>query len=212
MKREVTAICAGSARPFRDGEASAIAKQPAPGLLRIDADGFVADEQADRKVHGGPEMAVHLYPQDHHEFWREQLGDHDLLSQPGAFGSNLAVSDLSERDVHIGDRFRLGTATLEISQPRQPCWKIEHRFGKKGMVAAIIKTGRCGWYFRVIENGEAQAGDDLKRVATGDKDWSVERAFLAIFSGNGTGEELRELSQMESLAPKLRAKAAAKIT
>ena len=211
MKATVRTICIGKAEPFREGEASAIAKQPAAGLVAIDPDGFVLDEQADRSVHGGPEMAIHLYPQDHHEFWRDAIGANALLEEPGAFGSNLATHGLIEKDVHIGDRFRLGTALLEISQPRQPCWKIEHRFGHKGMVARIIKTGRCGWYFRVIENGEAKAGDALERTEIGAADWSIERVFLALIAGKGSESELRELSLLDSLAPKLRAKAAAKL-
>lgn len=98
-------------------------------------EGLAADEPADRRVHGGPEMALHLYPLDHHDWWRSAIGDHPALDEPGSFDSNLAVSGLTEDRVHIGDRFRLGTALIEVSQPRQPCWKIEHRFGHRGMVA-----------------------------------------------------------------------------
>lgn len=211
MRKIISSICVGSARPFRGDETSAIAKQPVEGLLKINTDGFVLDEQADRSVHGGPEMAIHLYPLDHHRFWREKIGDHPLLGEPGAFGSNLAVSGLGERDVHIGDRFRLGSALLEISQPRQPCWKIEHRFGEKGMVAAIVKSGRCGWYFRVLQEGSAKAGDSLEPLEVGASDWTVERTFLTIFSGSGSRDDLRAVSQLQSLAPKLRAKVAAKL-
>ncbi|MEP3051456.1 MAG: MOSC domain-containing protein [Erythrobacter sp.] len=212
MKREVLALCAGQARSFRDDDLSAIAKQPVEGPVRILGDGLAPDEQADRSVHGGPEMALHLYPADHHAFWREKLGDTALLNQPGAFGSNLFVKSLTETDVHIGDRFRLGSALIEISQPRQPCWKIEHRFGQKGMVAAIIQSNRCGWYFRVIEEGSAQAGDTLERTERGQESWNVARTFAALIAGKGTQEELRELTQMEQLAPKLRAKASAKLS
>ncbi len=211
MKFEVNAICAGRAANFRGEETSAIAKQPVAGPVQIGTEGLEVDEQADRSVHGGPEMAVHLYPSDHHAFWREQIGQHTLLSEPGAFGSNLAVSGLTEAQVHIGDQFRFGSALLEVNQPRQPCWKIEHRFGVKKMVAAIIASGRCGWYFRVLEEGTAQAGDTLERVSLGASDWSVEQVFKAIIAGKGTQDELRELSLLESLSPKVRAKAAAKL-
>ena len=211
MKRTLEAICTGTARPFNGAETSAIAKRPREGLVQFLEDGLAPDEQADRRVHGGPEMAVHLYPLDHHAFWREQLGDLDLLDEPGAFGSNLAVRDITESDVHIGDQFRVGTALLQISQPRQPCWKIEHRFGQKGMVATIVKTARSGWYFRVLEFGEAQAGDSIERVAIGEADWSVERAFAALMAGKGSREELETLAQMQSLSPKLRDKARAKL-
>jgi MOSC domain-containing protein YiiM len=215
MKRTIEAICTGTARPFNGAETSAIAKYPREGMLQILEEGLAPDEQADRRVHGGPEMAVHLYPLDHHDYWRERFGAISLLDEPGAFGSNLAVRGLSEDAVFIGDRFALGTAVLEVSQPRQPCWKIEHRFAAhddaKGMVAAIIKTGRCGWYFRVIENGESQAGDSLERIETGESDWSVARTFSALVAGKANTKELEELADMKKLAPKLRERARSKI-
>lgn len=208
MKHIVTAVCTGTARPFLGAETSAIAKRPREGAVQVLAEGLAPDEQADRTVHGGPEMALHLYPLDHHEWWRERIGEHPALDEPGGFGSNLAVAGLTEDMVHIGDRFRLGTALVEISQPRQPCWKIEHRFGHKGMVAAIVKSGRCGWYFRVLETGDAAAGDTLERVAVGAAEWSVARVFRALVAGKATPEELAELADLEPLTPRLRARAA----
>jgi MOSC domain-containing protein YiiM len=206
----VEAVCTGTARPFNGAELSAFAKRPREGAVQVLTDGLAPDEQADRRVHGGPEMALHLYPLDHHGFWREQLGDHPLLAEPGAFGSNLAVSGLTEEMVHIGDRFRLGSALIEISQPRQPCWKIEHRFGAKGMVASIIQTGRCGWYFRVIAMGEVAAGDSLERIALGATEWSVARVFTALVAGKATKAEYSELAGLAPLSPKLRLRAAEK--
>ena len=210
MKRTIEAICTGTARPFNGAETSAIAKHPREGIVQLLENGFAPDEQADRRVHGGPDKAVHLYPLDHHGFWREKLGDHPLLTEPGAFGSNMAISGITEAMVHIGDRFTLGTALIEVSQPRQPCWKIEHRFGTKGMVAAIIETGRCGWYFRVIESGEVAAGDVLERIAVGASEWSVARVFRTLVAGNGTQAEYAQLAALTPLSPKLRAKAAQK--
>lgn len=211
----VEAICTGNARPFNGAETSAIAKYPREGVVQVLKDGFAPDEQADRRVHGGPEMAVHLYPLDHHDFWRERFGPIDLLDQPGAFGSNLAVRGLTEDMVHIGDRFRLGSALLEISQPRQPCWKIEHRFAgvtdSRGMVAQIVKTGRGGWYFRVIEEGEAKAGDALTLAETGHEEWPVAKTFQSLIAGKATRSELEELAVLDRLAPKLRAKAQEKL-
>lgn len=214
MKPIVEAICTGTARPFNGAETSAIAKRPREGLVQILEEGFAPDEQADRRVHGGPEKAVHLYPLDHHAFWREHLDDEAaiaLLDEPGAFGSNLAVSGISERDVYIGDQFRLGTALLEINQPRQPCWKVDHRFGVKGMTAAIVKTGRSGWYFRVLEIGECQAGDALERVEKGDPNWSVARVFETLIAGKGSRDELEELAGLTRLDPYMRDKARSKL-
>lgn len=214
LSRPLEAICTGTARPFNGAELSAIMKRPREGKVQVLADGLAPDEQADRHHHGGPDMALHLYPLDHHDDWAEVLGPHPLLAEPGCFGSNLAVRGLTEDMVHIGDRFRLGPKTtgalIEISQPRQPCWKIEHRFDRKGMVARIVKTGRCGWYFRVIEAGDVAAGDLLERVAIGATDWSVARVFRALMAGKGTAAELEELAALAPLSRKLREKAAQK--
>ena len=214
MIHTIEAICTGTARPFNGAELSAIMKRPREATVQVLAEGLAPDEQADRRVHGGPEMALHLYPLDHHSFWDEVLGGHDLLNEPGAFGSNVAVSGLTEDMVHIGDRFRLGPKTtgalIEISQPRQPCWKIEHRFGAKGMVARIVQTGRCGWYFRVIETGEVAAGDSLERVAIGAGEWSVARVFHALVAGKATQAEYAQLAELAALSPELREKAAQK--
>jgi MOSC domain-containing protein YiiM len=207
----LSAVCTGTARPFNGAELSAIAKRPRKGRVQILPEGLAPDEQADRRVHGGPEMALHLYPLDHHAWWRGIIGDHPVLDEPGGFGSNLAVTGLSEDMVHIGERFRLGSAVIEVSQPRQPCWKIEHRFGHPGMVARIVETGRCGWYFRVIETGEVAAGDTLERLAPGAPDWSVARAFAALVAGKATRAEFTELAELPALSPKMRAKAAARL-
>jgi MOSC domain-containing protein YiiM len=210
MKHLIEAVCTGTARPFNGAELSAITKRPRDGAVQVLIEGLAPDEQADRSVHGGPEMALHLYPLDHHAWWRGEIGDHPALDEPGGFGSNLAVTGLTEEHVHIGDRFRLGSALIEISQPRQPCWKIEHRFGRKGMVAQIVQTGRCGWYFRVLETGEVAAGDSLERVALGAADWSVARVFRALVAGKATPDELAQLAALAPLTPRLREKAAAK--
>lgn len=191
----VSHICVGRAVPYRDDEQSAFAKTPVAGPVAIRTLGIEGDQQADLKHHGGPHMAVHHYPHDHHAFWRSQIGDHEVLKLPGAFGSNLSVTGLSETDVKLGDRFKLGSAVLELSQPRMPCWKIEHRFQRKAMVAKIIKTGKSGWYYRVIEEGTAVAGDTLERISTDASDWTVERILLAIANPK-TAVEIDELEAM----------------
>lgn len=215
MKLPIEAICTGTARPFNGAETSAIAKRPREGVVQLLDEGFAPDEQADRRVHGGPEKAVHLYPLDHHAIWREELSDPGalaLLDEPGAFGSNLAVRGITESDVFIGDRFRLGSALIEVNQPRQPCWKVDHRFGVKGMTARIVTTGRSGWYFRVIEAGDVQAGDLLERVEEGHSEWSALRVFQALIQGKASREELKALSDLSVLAPQMRAKAHTRAT
>jgi MOSC domain-containing protein YiiM len=194
------AVCTGTAVSFRGEEQSAFAKRPVAGAVHLHATGLQGDEQADKKHHGGPDMALHLYPADHHDFWNNELGGHDLLAQPGAFGSNLFIRDINENSVQIGDRFALGGALIEVSQPRQPCWKIEHRFGRKGMVAKIIETGRSGWYFRVIEEGQIAAHDRLERVSAGHDGWTVAKAFQTLFGAESSRDDLLALAALDRLS------------
>ncbi len=210
---QVLAICTGQAQPFRGRGRSAIAKLPLAGKVQITFAGVAGDQQADRAHHGGPDMAIHHYPLDHHAFWRAELGDLPLLDQPGAFGSNLAVAGLAEGDVLLGDRFRLGSALIEACQPRQPCWKIEHRIGAKGMVKTIMQTGRCGWFYRVIEPGEAAAGDTLGLEQRGLAGWSMARLFEAIWGTNTPWDAclVGEIVALPHLAEKLRGQLAEKI-
>lgn len=211
LSRTITAVCTGTSRPFNGAELSAIAKYPREERVQVLPQGLAPDEQADTKHHGGPEMALHLYPLDHHAWWEGEIGAHDLLHEAGAFGSNLAVAGITEHDVHIGDRFRCGSAVIEISQPRKPCWKIEHRFARKGMVAQIIATARCGWYMRVIETGDVAAGDSFERISVGQTRWSVARVFSAIYAGTATTADLAELAELALLAPEVKGLAAAKL-
>lgn len=209
----VQALLGGQPQPFRDGEPSAIAKKPLPGRVAITTLGLAGDEQADKVHHGGPDMAVHLYPMDHHAFWRGELGDNPVLDDPGAFGSNLAIGGIGEAPLAIGDRLRLGSALLEVSRPRQPCWKIEHRFGHKGMVKTILQTGRAGWYFRVLEEGAAEAGDSLRMVEPSGNVWTVERTFAALWGPTFEDREkaLRQLVLLAPLAHGLRKQIAARL-
>ena len=205
----LTALCVGQPKPFRGEETSAIDKRPVEGRVAIGSLGVAGDAVADPKHHGGPEMAVHQYPHDHYPMWRDHLGGHDLLTRHGAFGENIVATSLTEDSVHIGDRFRIGSALLEISQPRQPCWKIEHRFARNGMIKQILRTHACGWYYRVIEEGEAEAGDAIERVEVGHAEWSVARVFAALFDPDDrtTPADLRAIVNLDRLCPQWRGKA-----
>lgn len=208
----VTALCAGRGRPIASGKVSAIAKQPLAGPVPITRLGLAGDTQVDRRHHGGPDMAVHCYPQDHHAFWREQIGDHPLLEEPGSFGTNLTMAGLTEDAVTVGARFRLGSALLEACQPRQPCSTIEQHFGRTGMVKAIVANGRCGWFFRVVEDGVAEAGDKLTLLEEGTPGWSMLRVFHAVY-GNGKPplEELRACAALPAVADHIRERVTRKL-
>ena len=141
------------------GKPSAIAKQPVAGPVAIGPLGLQGDAQADLRVHGGPDKAVHLYAWAHYAAWRAELGDAPVLQAPGAFGENLAVAGLDEAGVCIGDHWRAGSAVLEVTQGRQPCWKLNLRFGVPDMSARVQNTLRAGWYCRTLQAGVVHAGD-----------------------------------------------------
>lgn len=183
MPFELLALLSGKAKPFARGEASAIAKAPLDGRVRIGRLGIEGDEQADHRYHGGPDKALHHYPSDHYVRWGTIAVDHPLLNAPGAFGENVSTWGLTEDQVCIGDRLRLGTALVEISQGRQPCWKQGERLAWPVLPALMVKERRSGWYYRVIEEGEAEAGDALSLVERPLPEWSVRRVFGLLIGG-----------------------------
>ena len=184
MRVVVSTLLAGEAVLFARGEASAIAKTPLTGVVTIGALGIEGDEQADPRYHGGPGKALHHYPLDHYDFWRAQRPGLDLLDAPGAFGENISTLGMTETDVCIGDQFALGSARIEISQGRQPCWKQGERLGLASAPALIVKHRCSGWYYRVIEPGVAQAGDTLELIARPLPEWSVARVFGLLIGGD----------------------------
>lgn len=209
MPVEVLALLSGKARPFARGESSAIAKVPIIGPAKIGFLGIKGDEQADHRYHGGPDKALHHYPGDHYAYWGGLAIDHPLLNAPGAFGENILTWGLVEDDVCIGDRFRLGSALIEVSQGRQPCWKQGQRMSWKALPGLIVKERRCGWYYRVIEEGEAQAGDMLSLVDHPLPDWTVKRVFGLLIAGDHKRDPaaLKALAAMELLETGWRARA-----
>ena len=202
MKTEILAVLTGKARAFRGDEPSAIGKLPIADAVAVGAMGLAGDEQADRSVHGGIDKAIHHYPADHYDRWRDYLGDAPLLDAPGAFGENISTAGLDEDSVFLGDRFRLGTALVEVTQARQPCWKLDHRFGAKGVMAQVVKTRRTGWYYRVLEPGEVRAGDDLELLERPFPDWPLASLFALLIGGEAKDRpaDLRALRDVPVLA------------
>lgn len=202
MKTEILAVLTGKAIPFRGDEPSAIAKLPVADAVAVGPLGLAGDEQADRSVHGGIDKAIHHYPADHYDWWRGHLGDAPLLDAPGAFGENISTTGLDENSVFLGDRFRLGSALVEVTQARQPCWKLDHRFGAKGVMAAVVQTRRSGWYYRVLEPGTVRAGDDLELVERSWPDWPLASLFGLLIGGEAKDRpaDLRALRDVPVLA------------
>jgi MOSC domain-containing protein YiiM len=204
----VDAVLTGQVEPFGDST-SAIVKTVVSDVRTIGLLGIEGDRQADLSVHGGPDKAIHHYPRDHYRFWTQELGSLTVLDSAGAFGENISTTELTEADVCIGDRYRLGTALVEISQGRQPCWKQGHCLGDPRVVATMVRTARCGWYYRVIEEGLIKAGDLLTLSSRPQPDWTVERVINLLIGGAGKHEleSVATLAAMEVLAPNWRARA-----
>ncbi len=160
------------------------------------------DGQADRTVHGGPDKAVLVYSADHYPLWREEL---DLKDFPyGAFGENFTVNTLTEKNVCIGDRFAIGEATVEVSQPRQPCWKLARRWKMRRLPALVVANGRSGWYIRVLKEGNVRSGDAVKLLAQKYPQWTVQRVNECIYMPLENISALEELIGCESLSSGLR--------
>jgi MOSC domain-containing protein YiiM len=197
----ISALLTGKVRPFARGEASAIAKQAREGRVKLGFLGLQGDEQADPRHHGGPDKALHHYPFDHYARWREAAPDHPLLGAAGAFGENISTTGMLEDAVCVGDRFRLGSALIEISQGRQPCWKQGVRMEWTTLPALMVRERRSGWYYRVIEEGAVGAGDMLTLIDRTYPQWSVARVFGLLIAGDHKQDAaaLPELAALEVL-------------
>jgi MOSC domain-containing protein YiiM len=139
---------------------TSIFKTPASGRVRIAGHNLDGDEQSDLAVHGGADKAVYAYPSEHYAYWRGQLAGMDLPW--GMFGENLTTEGLLEDAVRIGDRLRVGSADLVVTQPRMPCFKLGLRFGRADMVKRFYREGRTGFYFAVAREGDVEAGDPIE--------------------------------------------------
>jgi MOSC domain-containing protein YiiM len=149
-------------------------KKPIEGPAFAGATNLAGDGQADLKNHGGIDKAVLAYSADHYPNWHDELRMPDLPH--GAFGENLTISGLSEETVYIGDNFRIGNVTFEVSQPRQPCWKLARRWRMHELTGLVVRSGRSGWYLRVMEEGWIEAGMQVVLIDRPNPAWSIARA------------------------------------
>ncbi|WP_374321074.1 MOSC domain-containing protein [Pseudoxanthomonas kaohsiungensis] len=187
----IDAVLTGRAVDYtRPGSRSAIDKRAVEGPVRIGPEGLAGDEQGDRRVHGGPDKAIHHYPRDHYASWQGEVGAHALLQAAGAFGENISTAGITEADVCLGDRLRLGSALVEVSQARQPCWKLSDRFGIADMARRVQDSGRSGWYYRVLETGTVQAGDTLVLVDRPHPHWPLPRLSELLYRRTLDRDEL----------------------
>lgn len=183
------------------GTPSGIRKQPVAGAVRLTAIGLVGDEQGDRKHHGGREKALHHYAMEHYAFWRAEFdGRSALLGLPGAFGENIASMGVTEADICVGDVFRIGTATVQVSQGRQPCWKLNERFGEPAMARRVQESGRTGWYYRVLEEGLIETGAIGEIIDRPAESWSLSRLAHILYHDTRNYDALAQMSELDVLA------------
>ena len=173
-------------------------KQPVDGPRRLGQTNLVGDGQADLVNHGGVDKAVLCYATSHYPDWRSELERPDLPH--GAFGENFTIDGLTEETVHIGDTYRLGDAVVQVSQPRQPCWKLARRWRLKELTALVERTGRTGWYIRVLEEGDVSPGQPLTLLDRPYPEWTVKRATFVMRHRTQGRTAAGELAGCELLA------------
>ena len=210
MSGRLAAVSTGRARQVgvRRGRPlmSAIHKSPVEGRLAAGPEGLDGDEQADLRVHGGPDKAVYAYAAEDTAWWEAELG---RALGPGAFGENLTVEGLDVTGALIGDRWRVGSTELEVCQPRQPCSKLGIRFGDPLMVRRFAEAARPGAYLRVVVPGELGAGDAIEVVSRPPHDVSIGLVFRAIMHDDALAAPAAAAPELPApLAAWLRARAA----
>jgi len=176
---------------------TSIFKSPVAGKVAVRRHNIEGDRQSDLTVHGGPNKAVYGYAEEHYSYWREQLPGVDFV--PGIFGENLTTQGLNEETVHIGDRFRVGSAILQVMQPRMPCYKLGVRFSRPDMVKRFWLSGRPGFYFSIVEEGDLAAGDSIERVGGENERISV-ADVVALYRREKTDSELLQRALRAPLA------------
>lgn len=176
---------------------TSIFKAPVEGRVAVQWHNIEGDRQSDLTVHGGPYKAVYSYPWEHYRYWKEQLPGMEISY--GGFGENLTTEGLTEDVVSIGDRFRVGSAVLQVTQPRMPCFKLGIRFGRADMVKRFWQSGRSGIYFAVVEEGDVEAGDPIERIGEGPEAISV-ADVVRLYRGDETSAELLERAMRAPLS------------
>lgn len=179
---------------------SGFVKSAVPGPIHVVPLGLQGDEQADLSVHGGPDKAVYFYPAEHYPRWISDAPRHERLLIAGGFGENITTTGLDEDSVCIGDTFRIGTAEVQVTQPRQPCFKLGLRFSDNSLGRVMMQSGRTGWYVRVLAPGTLQAGDSILVLRRPNPRWTISRFNRFILGRRNAMTDLAELTLLEGLA------------
>jgi MOSC domain-containing protein YiiM len=183
----------GSNEPYL----SAIDKTAVSGPVAVERTGLAGDAQADRKNHGGIDKAVLAYAAAHYADWQRELPQHAW--RPGGVGENLTIDGLDEARVCLGDVYRIGDVLLEVSQPRQPCWKLCLRWQQPDLAKRVVASSRSGWYLRVKQSGTIRVSLPVELLERPLPDWTIERASRLMYGladDRLAAEELSRLPQV----------------
>ena len=172
-------------------------KNPVSGFAEVKSLGLVGDGQADLRVHGGPDKAICVYPSEHYAYWQTTLG---IEMNPGAFGENFAISNGTENGVCIGDSFQINDVILQVTQPRQPCWKLARRWQVKNLPALVQQNGRTGWYFRVLQEGKVKAPEEIRLIDRPNEQWTIERSNQVMHHLTKDHEQAAALASLPELS------------
>jgi len=208
MSARLSSIQTGRIAPLGPEKVpSGFVKRDVSGSVAVRPLGLEGDEQADLSVHGGPDKAVYGYAASHYPVWRDELPGHAARLAAGGFGENLTIDGMDEDALCVGDIHAIGSARLQVCQPRQPCFKLGLHFDDARLPKALVRTGRAGWYYRVIEPGIIRPGDAVTLFERPHPDFVFARLVRIVNFGGATEDELARLVAMPGLAVKWRERA-----
>jgi MOSC domain-containing protein YiiM len=180
-----------------DTVSTGIFKEPVSGPVVLRTLNLDGDRQADLSVHGGPTKAVYAYPSEHYEYWKQELPEMDLPW--GVFGENFTTSGLNE-EVNVGDRFRVGSAIVRVTEPRLPCYKLGIRFGRSDIIRRFLASGRTGFYFAVLQEGTVTAGDEIELLEHSESGVTISDITRLYVHDKHNVELLRRAVSLEALS------------
>ncbi|GAP85124.1 putative phthalate -dioxygenase oxygenase reductase subunit [Rosellinia necatrix] len=199
-KVAVLSLRTGKVRPLGGVKiTSAINKQPRRDRVRLTRLGFAGDERQ-HPPHQSPDNAIHQYDPTHYERWRTELPDRESKFAVGAFGENISTRHLSESNVCVGDKYRLGDAIVQVTMTRQPCFKLNHRFEHKKMSSLVQATGRTGWLYRVLREGWVEEGADMELIERVNPTWPLSRLQHFLYTDRNNAEALTQLINLPGLS------------
>ncbi len=189
---------------IRKGEevTTGIYKKPTDVPIYLGKEDVRGDEVSDRRVHGGEFKACYLFSANQYPYWRDLYPNLDWTY--GMLGENLTIEDLDEKQLFIGDIYKLGKALVQITQPREPCFKFAHKFGSEDVLQQFINHGHSGTYVRVLEEGEVKTGDNFELVESGRDSISIFQFFELLYSEDKNKNHISLILNNEALPQRVR--------